>query len=77
MEARDLQLISLLIQENDELRKLWQEHLRFERALEKLEGKRYLNPQEAQEKKRLQLAKLSGKTRIELILSKTRRPLSS
>lgn len=72
MEAKDTALIMEHLEENNELRGLWDEHLDLERQLEKIERKPYLSPEEKVEKKRLQLAKLAGKTRIEAILTEYR-----
>jgi len=72
MEKRDQDLIEELAPKFPELKGLWDEHRSYERRLEKLERKNYLNPEEQQEKKKLQVAKLAGKTKIEKILMKHR-----
>jgi len=72
MDAQDLNLIENHVEKDSELKDLWDEHLRYKQLLDKLDRKPYLNPEEKVEKKRLQLAKLAGKTRIEGILSKYR-----
>jgi len=72
MDAKDTALIMNNIDENIELKGLWDEHLDFERQLEKIDRKPFLNPGEKVERKRLQLAKLAGKTRIETILTNLR-----
>ncbi len=72
MEKRDQDLLERLVSVEPELQTLWTEHQKYERLLEKLDRKNYLNPNEQQEKKKLQLAKLKGKTRIEQILVKHR-----
>jgi hypothetical protein len=72
MDSKDLQLIESHVDQDPELKALWDEHLRFEQQLEKIEKKLFLNPEEKVEKKRLQLAKLVGKTRIEEILTRYR-----
>jgi hypothetical protein len=69
MDAKDTALILGHLGENNELKGLWDEHLDFEKALEKLDRKPYLSPGEKVERKRLQLAKLAGRTRIENLLS--------
>jgi uncharacterized protein len=69
MDAKDTALILEHIEENNELKGLWDEHLSFERQLEKIDRKPYLSPEEKVERKRLQLAKLAGKTRIDAILT--------
>ncbi len=72
MEKKDQDLIEQLISNEPELKGLWDKHQQYERLLEKLERKNYLNPEEQQEKKKLQVAKLAGKTKIEQILVKHR-----
>ncbi len=72
MEKRDEDLLEQLILVEPELKDLWDQHRKYERSLEKLDRKNYLTPQDQQEKKKLQLAKLSGKTRMEQILMKHR-----
>ncbi len=72
MDIKDRELVTEHMEENEELRGLWTEHLDFERQLEKIERKPYLTPEEKVEKKRLQVAKLAGKTRIEEILNEYR-----
>lgn len=72
MEQRDEELVQRLIPEVPELKLLWDEHKKYKQRLEKLDHKSFLTPQDHQEKKRLQVAKLAGKTRIEHILMKHR-----
>lgn len=72
MDPADMVLIEGHLEENAQLKSLWDEHLDFERQLEKIDRKPFLNPEEKVEKKRLQIAKLTGKTRIEGILTKYR-----
>jgi len=69
MDARDTAMILEHINDNRELKNLWDEHLGFEKALEKIDRKPYLSPDEKVERKRLQLAKLAGRTRIDAILT--------
>ena len=69
MDAKDTAMILDHINDNRELKNLWDEHLGFEKALEKIDRKPYLSPDEKVERKRLQLAKLAGKTRIDAILT--------
>jgi hypothetical protein len=72
MDVRDTELVQENIDKDGELKTLWEEHLQFEKKLEKMERKPFLTPEEKVEKKRLQVAKLNGKTKIEAILSKYR-----
>lgn len=72
MNRSDQELIVENMQNNSELKQLWTEHLKFEQRLKKIDKKPFLNPEEKIEKKRLQIAKLAGKTRIENIISQYR-----
>lgn len=72
MDAKDTALIMEHIKENGELKSLWDEHLDLEKQLQKMDRKPYLSPEEKVERKRIQLAKLAGKTRIEAILTEYR-----
>lgn len=72
MDMQDTELVHENIEKDRELKALWEEHLQFEKKLEKMERKPFLTPEEKMEKKRLQVAKLNGKTKIEAILSKYR-----
>lgn len=72
MELKDQELVNRLVSEVPELKNLWSEHLKFEQRLEKLDNKLFLTPPDQQEKKKLQLAKLNGKRKIEQILERYR-----
>ncbi len=74
MELRDEELVQRHVGEDPELRTLWEQHLQYEKKLEKIERKQFLNEAEKAERKRLQVAKLNGRTRIEAILNKYRGP---
>ncbi|MFV0421385.1 DUF465 domain-containing protein [Oleidesulfovibrio sp.] len=68
METRDLELLEQLSSRNPELKALWEEHILFEKQLEKLESKPYLTPNEDKHVKELKKQKLDGKTRLLTIL---------
>ncbi len=68
MESQDMAIIENHLQDNAELRGLWEQHQNLEKRLNKLARKPFLNDQEKLEKKRMQLSKLAGRTRIEEIL---------
>ncbi|MFP4237590.1 MAG: DUF465 domain-containing protein [Desulfonatronovibrio sp.] len=70
MEQYELELIAKYGEQDEELKKLWDEHLSYEKMLEKFENKPYLTPAEDQEVKELKKKKLSGKTRMHAILDK-------
>ncbi len=69
MEKSDLALIKRLVEENDELRVLMEDHKELERQLMTIQQKRHLTPGEEVERKNLQKMKLAGRDRIEEILS--------
>ncbi len=72
MEQYELELIAKYGGQDEELRGLWDKHKEYEKAIEKIEAKRFLTPQEDTELKRLKKEKLAGKTRIQTILEKYR-----
>ena len=73
MDSRDLELIAKVGETDAELRALYDEHLAYEKLIEKLENKPYLNPTELLEVKELKKKKLAGKTRMESLLIKYRK----
>lgn len=73
MEQRDLKLIEKYVAKDAVLQNLYQEHIKFERQLEKYNNKPYLTPAEEVERKNLQKRKLIGRDRIEQILSEYRK----
>ena len=72
MEAKDLELIEMYGAEDAELKALWDQHIVFEKMVEKLEAKTYLSPTETQEMKELKKKKLAGKTKLQSLLDKYR-----
>jgi uncharacterized protein YdcH (DUF465 family) len=72
MEPQDEALIAEVSKNNDGLKKLWEEHRRYEQQLEALNRRAYLTSEEALERKRLQKVKLIGKDKIEAILRQYR-----
>jgi hypothetical protein len=72
MEQYELELIAKYAKEDEKLRGLWEEHLEYEKQVEKLEGKPFLTPQEDTELKRIKKMKLAGKTKMQHILERYR-----
>jgi uncharacterized protein len=72
MEDTDLQLIRKLIPKDQELKRLWDEHLDYEVKLDQFNKRRYLSTEEEVRRKELQKLKLQGKDKIEEILRKYR-----
>lgn len=73
MDQRDLELITKYGEADPELKSLYEEHVAFEKILDKMEGKPFLTPSEETELKEIKKKKLSGKTRIETLLGKYRK----
>jgi hypothetical protein len=72
MEKIEELLIARYMNQDEELRKRWEEHQRYEKVLEDFNKRVYLTPQEEIEKKKIQKMKLVGKDRIHEILSRYR-----
>jgi uncharacterized protein len=72
MEETDLQLIRKIIPKDQELKRLWDEHLEYEEKLDQLNKRRYLSTEEEIRRKEIQKRKLQGKDKIEEILRKYR-----
>jgi len=73
MEKQDLEIIEKHITDDHMLASLYNEHLEYERVLEKFNNKPYLTPSEEVERKNLQKKKLMGRDRIEMILREYRK----
>jgi len=72
MEHHDLELIKKYILRDNQLRRLYEEHVDLERRLEAINRKACLSPDEELEKKYLKKVKLKGRDEIERILRKYR-----
>ena len=72
MGQPEQELLKKYAESDPELKELLDEHVLFEKQLEKLESKEYLTPQEQQTVKQLKKQKLDGKTRMYAILDKYR-----
>lgn len=70
MEPRELELLEKYSQHDPELKTLWEEHLFYEQQLEKLENKPFLSPNDNKVIKEIKKKKLSGKTKIQIILDR-------
>lgn len=64
MEKRELELLEKLAPEHPDLKALWDDHILFEKQLEKFESKKFLTPVEEQQKRQLKKQKLDGKTKM-------------
>ncbi|MBN2140907.1 MAG: DUF465 domain-containing protein [Desulfovibrionaceae bacterium] len=72
MEAKELSLIDKYGVQDTELKALWDQHIEYEKMLEKMESKPYLSPTQKQELKILKKKKLAGKTKLQYLLDKYR-----
>ena len=70
MEARDIELLERFSEQDPELKALWEEHVLYEKQLEKLESKPFLSPQEQSVVREIKKKKLTGKTKIQGILDR-------
>lgn len=68
MDEQEKALLQKYAETDPELKSLWDDHLLYEKQLEKLESRPYLTPAEQQTVKQLKKQKLEGKTRMMHIL---------
>ena len=68
MEKRELELLEKLAPTHPDLKTLWDEHILYEKQLEKLENKSYLTPVEEQQARQIKKQKLDGKTKLVALL---------
>lgn len=64
MDQQEKELLEQYAATNPELKSLWDDHLLYEKQIEKLESHPHLTPQEQQTLKQLKKQKLEGKTRM-------------
>lgn len=64
----DQNVLQTLLDSNSRFRKLYEEHIFFEKQLSEYEKKNFLSSQEQQEKNKVKKMKLSGKDEMERIL---------
>ncbi len=61
---RDEEIIELLMRENEEFKKLEQDHKNLKSMLAEIDKKVYLTPEEEMERKKIQKLKLSKKDKM-------------
>jgi uncharacterized protein YdcH (DUF465 family) len=61
---KEAEIISLLRNDNEEYKKLEEEHKKLELSLDEINKKKYLTPEEEVEKKKIQKQKLQFKDRM-------------
>ena len=69
MEPNEIKLIETLIANNEELRKLWEEHQQLNARLDAMAHQPYFTTEEQLERKQMQKRKLAGRDRIYEILA--------
>ena len=72
MEKSDLELIEKFAKENNELDRLYKEHVRLEKEIEALQVLKIRSPEESQKLKELKRVKLAGRDRMEEIFEDLR-----
>lgn len=68
MDQHEIDLLEKYAPQDPELKSLWDDHVIFEKQVEKLESKNILTPAEQQTLRQLKKQKLEGKTRMMHIL---------
>ncbi len=70
MEQHEIDLLEKYSAQDSELKELWDDHVLYEKQLEKLESKAYRTPAEEGTYKQLKKQKLEGKTKLMAILDR-------
>jgi uncharacterized protein YdcH (DUF465 family) len=60
--------VQQLLENNAKFRKLYEEHMKYERQLEELDKIHYLTPEQEMQRKTIQKLKLSGKDQMSRIV---------
>jgi uncharacterized protein YdcH (DUF465 family) len=76
MTVRDENIIEILTKEDDEFKRLVDEHRDLDRKIQELDTRIYLLPEEEVERKKLSKIKLSKKDKIAKIVSDYKKKLS-
>ncbi|MBD5646884.1 MAG: DUF465 domain-containing protein [Desulfovibrio sp.] len=64
MDQHELDLLEKYAAKDPELKSLWDDHVLYEKQVEKLEGKSFRTPTEEQTLKQLKKQKLENKTQL-------------
>ncbi len=70
MEQHEILLLEKYAATDPQLKELWDDHIIYEKQVDKLEGKAYRTPTEEQTLKQLKKQKLEGKTLLHELLDK-------
>jgi len=69
VEKKELELLEKLAPTHPDLKTLWDDHILYEKQLEKLESKKFLTPTEEQQVRQIKKQKLDGKTKMVALLT--------
>ena len=69
MEQIDTAVVEQLVFENPRFRKLYEEHVFFEKELQQLDNRPHLTPDDEIQRKKIQKLKLAGKDEMNKILA--------
>ena len=69
MEQRERELLEKLAPTHADVKALWEDHVLFNKQLEKLESKSYLTPDEQSQVRQIKKQKLDGKTKLVALLN--------
>lgn len=72
MEKRDIELIEINRKDNYELDRLYQEHVKLNQEVEKLESSQFLTPEQKSDLDILKKTKLDGRDKLEVLLEPLR-----
>ena len=73
MDQHELELLKKYAATDPELKSLWDDHVLYEKQVEKLEHKAFRTPTEDQTLKQLKKQKLEGKTQLMAILDRLKK----
>ena len=73
MDQHEIDLLEKYAAKDPELKSLWDDHVLYEKQVEKLEGKGYRTPTEEQTLKQLKKQKLENKTQLMDMLDRLRK----
>lgn len=68
MDQHETDLLEKYAASDPELKELWEDHLLYEKQVDKLDSKHYRTPTEDQTLKQLKKQKLEGKTKLMALL---------
>jgi uncharacterized protein len=72
LEEQDLELIKKHAKDNNQLDRLYKEHLRLEAKIDELQAIRIKSPEDEKELKQLKRIKLEGRDQMEMIFQTLR-----